>query len=65
MHFHFKQAIHRITTDETLRKKLINSFFEDTKNEFKQKIKNIKSTCSNRIDKIEKKKTIFLIIIIQ
>lgn len=52
--FHFKQAIHRITTDESLRKELINSFFEDTKNEFKNKIQDIKISHPDRIEKIEK-----------
>ena len=37
--FHFKQAIHRITTDTDLRNELINSFFEETKSEFKERCK--------------------------
>ena len=52
--FHFKQAIHRITTDNDLRKELLNSFYEETKNEFKAKIENIKLNDPNRNDKIEK-----------
>ena len=58
--FHFKQAIHRITTDNDLRKELLNSFFEETKNEFKNRIANIKLNNPNRIDKIEKNENYIL-----
>ena len=58
--FHFKQAIHRITTDNDLRQELLNSFYEDTKNEFKKKIENIKLNDSKRIDKIEKNENYIL-----
>ena len=58
--FHFKQAIHRITTDNDLRKELLNSFDEETKNEFKSKIENIKLNDSNRNDKIEKNENYIL-----
>lgn len=52
--FHFKQAIHRITTDKDLRKELLTSFFQDKKSEFKMKIENIKLNDPNRSDKIKK-----------
>lgn len=52
--FHFKQAIHRITTDTDLRNELINSFFEETKSEFKERIDNIKLNDYKRADKIDK-----------
>lgn len=58
--FHFKQAIHRITTDETIRKELINSFFKDTKSEFKNKIESIKITYPDRTEKIEKNENYIL-----
>jgi len=58
--FHFKQAIHRITTDETIRKELINSFFKDTKSEFKNKIESIKITSPDRTEKIEKNENYIL-----
>ena len=58
--FHFKQAIHRITTDKDLRKELLKSFFQDTKTEFRKKIEDIKLKDPNQTDKIEKNENYIL-----
>ena len=54
--FHFKQAIHHITSDEDYREILLLSFKNDTKKQFDSFVEEIKKENPNRLDIIEKKR---------
>ena len=53
--FHFRQAINHITTDKDEREILIQSFINDSKNDFKKLVEEIKNKNINREETINKK----------